>query len=649
MSRRPKILLQTNAPFQKTGLGENGRYLMKHLLRTGKYDVRYYCSQVLANDPNLGRLPCKAYGAIPLDQNVINELNRGGAREIAYGSHFIDQIVKEFQPDIWWESDDIWSTPGYCEKPWFKHVHAVFHKTPDSRPILDEAFKQAKATSHYTTWSQFAAKEMRRVDPSLSHVRCIYGMTDTAHFSPVSADEKRELRRRFGLDPKSLIFHTSNRNQLRKRFAETIEAFAQFRKANPRLKTQLHFHTAFHEKGAGFDIPKLAAYHGLKEEDILCTYVCNHCGAWHVAPYKGEFRDCQFCGTKGEAPSQHAPQGRGQVTPNPSIGVPDEEMRLMHGLFDAGLSVFDSGGLERFSISSLLCGLPTAISAYSCGEDFMDLPFVHPIAWAPFYQQGTSFMKATPRIESLVAFMEKVAKLTEAEREQMTGAGREWAVKTFSVEAIGAQWEALFDSLPPKDWSSVDLRPQLKNDKVAMPQVADPEQFVRALYRSILLCDPDPKGLKDWMASLAHGAPREQLYRTFIAIAQRDNAAAQPPKDFWTLIDKRAGKRRALLVLKQSIGDCTMITALFESFHEQYPDHDLYVGTDPQHFEVFAGNPHVHRALPYHGAMEQELAMTGAGRGDEPYFHVFFHPAIGSQRLLGYLSPDSIAHTLDAR
>lgn len=645
---RKKIVLQTNAPWQKTGLGQNGRYLMKHLLKTGKYEVVYYCtSMTLANDPNLSRMPCKAYGAIPLDQRIIDELNRGGAREVAYGSHFIDQIVKDEKPDIWWESDDIWSSPSYDSRPWFKHVHAIYHKTPDSRPILEEAYKQAKATPHFTTWSKFAADEMKRVDPTLSHIRHIYGMADTTHFSPITKAEKLGLRKRFGIPADALIFHTTNRNQLRKRFAETIEAFALFKRTNPKVNAKLHFHTAFYEKGSGFDIERLATYHGLKREDILATYVCKQCGGWHIAPYKGDFVDCQFCGTKGEPPTQNVHDGRGQVTPNPGIGVPDEEMRLMHGFSDAGLSVFDSGGLEYFSVSSLLCGLPTAISSYSCGEDFMHLPFVHPIEWAPYYQQGTSFMKATPRIESLVAFMEKVAKMTERDRAQMVEAGRDWALKTFSVETIGAQWERLFDSLPPKDWSSVTLTPKPKNASAAMPQIADPEKWVYALYETILLCSPDPDGLKNWLAALERGTSREDIYRYFLNEAVKDNARSQPPADFWTLIDRTTGRKRALWLIKESIGDCAICTQLFASFHEQYPNHDLYVATDPRHFEVFAGNPHVFRVLPYHAAMESEMAMIGAGRDDEPYFARFFHPAIGSQRVLGYLSPDSIAHPLE--
>jgi glycosyltransferase involved in cell wall biosynthesis len=635
MSTRKKIVLQTNAPWQKTGLGENGRYLMKHLLRTGKYEVVYYCtSGVLASDPNLSRLPCKAYGAIPVDQNIINELNRGGAREVAYGSYFIDQIIRDEKPDIWWESDDIWSTPGYADKPWFKHVHAVLHKTPDSRPILEEAFKQAHATPLFTTWSKFAADEMKRVDPKLTHVRHIYGMADTTHFSPISRAEKQDLRRRFGIDERALIFHTTNRNQLRKCFVQQIEAFAEFKRRHPKVNAKIHFHTAFHEKGSGWDLPRLAAFHGLKPEDLLSTYVCRQCGGWHITPYKGDFVDCQFCGAKGEAPVNGVHDGRGQMTPNPSLGVPDEEMRLMHGVADAGLSIFDSGGLERFSISSLLCGLPTAISSYSCGEDFMHLPFVFPVQWLPYYQPGTSFMKATPRVDSLVEFMEKVAAMTERERTQITEQGRDWAVKTFSVETIGAQWEQLFDSLPPKDWSSVTLTPKPKNDKAPMPQIADPEQWIRALYKDILNCTPDPDGLKNWMASLDRGTPRDAIYQYFLGEAVKDNAKNAPPQDFGTLFDGNtndpARRKRLLFVVKESGGDIFIATALLPGLKRLYPDHDLYFACEPKFAEILAGNPHIHRVLPYHPAMEAELQMA-------QYVDAYVYPAVQTQRQLGYL------------
>jgi hypothetical protein len=88
MSRKKKILIQTNAPWMKTGLAENGKILAKYLYKTGKYDIVYYCSQTHQHDPALQTTPWKSYGCIPADPHVQQQLNQdpGKARDVAYGS-----------------------------------------------------------------------------------------------------------------------------------------------------------------------------------------------------------------------------------------------------------------------------------------------------------------------------------------------------------------------------------------------------------------------------------------------------------------------------------------------------------------------------------------------------------------------------------
>jgi DNA-directed RNA polymerase subunit RPC12/RpoP len=607
---------------------------MKHLIRTGKYEVVYYCTNhVLSNDPNLSRMPCKAYGAIPADQNILNQLNQdpNRARDVAYGSFFIDQIIKDEKPDIYWESDDLWSSNGYIDKPWFKAINSVFHKTPDSIPILDVAYQQAKATPYFYTWAQFAVKEMQRVDPSLKHIKSIYGMSDTEHFAPITKKERDDLRARFGLDKDTTIFNITNRNQLRKCFIQIIEAFASFKKDYPFAKAKLHFHTSFAEKNQGWDIPKLAKFHGLKDEDILCTYVCKNCGNWHVAPYKGEDIDCPYCGSK-----------KSMITASTNHGVPDDEMKLMHGLSDAGLSIFDSGGQEYQSVASLLCGQPTAISAYSCGEDFMKLPFVYPVEWLPYYQPGTNFMKATPKLESLKGFMIKVHKMTEAEKLEIGGMSRDWAVKTFSVDTIGKKWEDLFDSMPPKDWSSITLDYKPKNVNYPMPTMTDNELWVKALYNNILLVEPDPEGHKYWLNALAGGMTRDQIYRYFISVGHSDNAKnAAKPIDIGESFDNN-GRKRILLVIKESGGDIFIVTSLFKGLKDLYPDADLYVACDPQFFDILAGNQYVYKTMAYQPFMESELAMM-------QHVDYYYYPALPTQKQLAYLTKDKIGLDLSPK
>ncbi len=81
---------------------------------------------------------------------------------------------------------------------------------------------------------------------------------------------------------------------------------------------------------------------------------------------------------------------------------------------------------------------------------------------------------------------------------------------------------------------------------------------------------------------------------------------------------------------------------MFKSFKEQYPDYDLYIGVDPKFADMFLGNPYVHKIIAYHPAMESELAMIGQGQAVS-YVNTYFHPAIGTQRQLDYLSNNNIA------
>ncbi len=624
---RKKIILQTNGPWIKTGLGEQGRYLLNHLVKTDKYDLVYYCTQIMQNDPNLSRLPVKAYGAIPNDQNIINRMNGdpGFAQQVAYGCHFIDEIIKTEKPDIWWESDDIWSTNGYMDKSWFKQIHSIFHKTVDSRPVLDEAYKQAKDNPLYRVWADFAAKEMRARGSEYSGVKAIYGMFDTTHFEPISPLEKLELRRKFNIDPSTFIFHTTNRNQLRKMFPSTLQAFSLFKKENPDANAKIHFHTSFSEKGAGWDIPKMAKHYGVNKDDVLCTYVCKSCKDWHIRTYIDEDIDCPVCRSQKSC-----------VTPNIGLGVPDDEMKLMHGCSDVGLSVFDSGGQERFSVTSMLCGLPTAISSYACGEDFMNLPFVHPIDWVPYHQPGTNFVKATPKIESIKDFMVKSYRMKKAERQKISEEGRDWALKTFSSDVIGKQWEELFDSLPPKDWSSIVLTAKPKNPGFPMPEMTTPEEWVKSLYNNILLVDPDPDGFKYWVMMVNEKkAPLKQIYDFFIGRALEDNKKNEPVQDFGILFDKNE-KKKILFVLKESGGDIFVGTSLFANLKKLYPDADLYVACEPKFMSIIHGNPHIHRVLAYHPAMEQEMSMMH-------YVDHYYFPAIATQRHLNYLTHDKIS------
>lgn len=638
-----RILLQTNPCYFKTGLSENARTLLKYLYKTGKYTLAHYCTQVSEADPQLSLTPWKSYGALPSDPRAIQELNQdpGKARNAAYGSWNIDKVIKDFKPTIVINSDDLWAAPkgDYIDKPWWKQINSVLHMTVDSLPILDLAFEQAEHTKYYLTWAKFAQNEMKRFGPKFAHVGQIYGAMDTDQFAPISTEEKVALRKRFGISPNAVIFNYVFRNQLRKGAPLVLDAFAQFKRENPTADVKLHFHTSVSEKGNGWDFPKLMSYYGVNPADVLFTYVCKHCGQWHISPYVGEDITCPYCKTE-----------KSMITVNIVHGVPSNEMKMVYGIADAAFSVHTSGGQELTACQSMLCELPLACTNYSCGVDYCLNPDVFTLGWKPYHEPGTNFIKSATNTEDIKRFINKVWRMSPRDVKEWGRRSRVWAKKTFSIETIGAQWEALFDSMPMVDWNTINLTPQIKNDQFPFPQIESADDFIQTLYREILKMD-EPlhgDGHKHWIARLKEGMKREDIYNYFLSVAKQENAkngAAQ--QDFSTLLDKTTGNKRALIVLKQSLGDCLMITQLFESFHEQYPHHDLYVACEPQFAPVFIGNIHVFRVLPYQDFMENEMACIGSGQPEEnALFHVYMHPAIQSQRQLNYLSNKNIAHNL---
>jgi hypothetical protein len=626
--RKKRILIHTNAPWLKTGLAENGKFLANHLYKTDKYEIAYYCSQTQVGDSLLNSTPWKSYGCIPNDQRIINQLNQNPqeARNVSYGSYYIDQVVKEFKPDIYLGSDDIWSFPGFTDKNWWSKIHSMLHITIDSRPVLEEAFMQAQKTKNYITWAKFGELEMKRCAPQLSHIKSVYGMTNISNFTPISKEQKNELRKRFNISPTTKIIGKVGRNQLRKEYVSIMTAFAEFKKQFPLSDLKLHFHTSFSEKGNGWDIPKMIGFLGIKPEDILCTYVCKECGQWHVRPYGGEDIDCPYCGAK-----------KSNITANIAHGVPPEEMKLLYGLWDAGINAHTSGGQELNCTNTLLCGLPLGCTNYASGEDFCALPFVYPISYEARYEAGTNFTKAANSIKSIKGFIERIHRMNEKDLREISQRSRTWAEKTFSIENIGAQWENLFDSLPLIDWDNVNLENSIKDEGYAMPDVKDEDEFIDLLYKNILKMD-EPKtgnGFQNWKKQLAGGAKREDVYKFFIDVAKKENQNNNK-QDFGTLLDN-TGKKRGLILIKESIGDCLIVTSLFESFHKQYPNHDLYIMTSPQYFDIFKGNPFVHKVLAYQDFAEQEMLMMGAGQ-KQGYFDIYLHPGILTQRHLGYLS-----------
>ena len=136
-------------------------------------------------------------------------------------------------------------------------------------------------------------------------------------------------------------------------------------------------------------------------------------------------------------------------------------------------------------------------------------------------------------------------------------------------------------------------------------------QYKNVLYKNILQVDVDEKdqGHQHWMQRLNTDMDRDGVLNYFRSVAQKENME-NTKTDFQDLF-LDTGNQKALMVCRGDLSTTFATTALLESFHETYPDTDLYFASPPETHHILDGNPHITKLLPYHEKMEDEFAMVG--------------------------------------
>jgi hypothetical protein len=291
------------------------------------------------------------------------------------------------------------------------------------------------------------------------------------------------------------------------------------------------------------------------------------------------------------------------------------------------------------NIESLLAGIPLATVPYSSGEEFTDNDFVYSIDGTFTRECGTGFKKFVPNINSIVKFYKKICDLDPKERKEIAEKGRKWVIEHFDAKIIAQKVETFLDLLTPLNWDNFKASSNLKNPNAPFPQVETDEDFVKTLYQTIMLNTGEPKGVSDWLNTLKAGISREEVYKYFINVAQKENKQQQKV-GLEELLDNN-GKKRYLIVLRKSIGDLMMVSSLLKNLKERIPDYDIYFATEPQYFPVLEGNSYIHKLIPFHELMDEELKMLGIGKNKglfDGYCNLSFNTQI-NYNYIGRINP----------
>jgi glycosyltransferase involved in cell wall biosynthesis len=620
--RKKKLVFQSDFALANTGFGRNTKALLEYLYKTDKYDIVNYAVGLNWSNPNLEATPWKSIGTLPDSQEELNRLNQdpNQARRASYGDYNLNRIIEQEKPDVYIAVQDIWGVDFAIEKPWFNKITSVLWTTLDSLPILPTAIAAAPKAKNYWIWSNFATKALNEMGHK--NVTTMHGCVEDKSFFRFLNSQKKDLRSKHKIDQEDFVVGFVFRNQLRKSVPNLLEGFSIFQKENPKLKTKLLLHTHY---GEGWNIKKLAEEYGVKNSDILTTYICKSCKGYSVRPHTSEDEECPYCKNKTF------------VTTGVSVGVTEDQLNEIYNLMDVYCHPFTSGGQEIPIQEAKLSELITLVTNYSCGEEMCEEGANSlPLEWSEYREHGTEFIKASTNPRSVAKQLQKVLEMSEPKKREMEKAARKWALENFSPNVIGKKIEEFIDNAPFVE--SFDFKEEEQNPHAQIGNIEDNSEWIKSLYANILKrvgVDEKDDGHKYWMNEIQKGTPRQQIDNYFRQVASQHNQKNKKVV-FEDFLSKDDDGKRILYVMPGSLGNVYLSTALFKSIKEQYPGYNLYVAVKPEYAELLLGNPHVHKVLNYVPQMDNLLWLEGSGEHNG-YFEIAFLPHASTQKIVSYL------------
>mgnify|MGYP001167929357 CR=1 FL=1 len=486
--------------------------------------------------------------------------------------------------------------------------------------MLDKHEIAAKHTNNVIVQASFAHKALSEK-----------GYADKTHLLPVPLDHKNfhkldadtvsKIKSKNGISQDDFIIGFVFRNQLRKSVPNLLEGFKRFTQEHPESNAKLLLHTHWAE---GWDISKLIAEKEINPASVLTTYFCKDCRNYEIKSFQGQDLDCKFCGSK-----------KSQQTTQIQKGVSEKQLNEIYNLMDVYCHPFTSGGQEIPIQEAKLTELITLVTNYSCGEEMCQSEAASlPLSWSEYREHGTEFIKASTKPNSICSQLTKVYKMKPKQKELMGKQARQWVVDNFSTEAVCKIIEDFIDNSPEIDYK-FDFLERRGNPNYVMPEIEEDSEWVLHMYANILnydSIDKDDDGYKHWMSELKQGKPRQDVEQYFRNIAAKENASKVSFED---LLDPNDKGKRILYCMPRSAGDIFLSTSLFKSIKETYPDHNLYVATSPEFFDILDGNEHVHKVLAFNDAFENHHFTEGSGE-NEGHFEISFIPHITTQKFQSY-------------
>ena len=624
-SKKKKIVIHSNHSRMNTGFGKHVKHLLTYLHKTGKYEVIEFANGKKWDDPSLSNMPWKAIGSLPVEPQLIQEINadQNKLRKAGYGHYKVDDLIKIEKPDIYLAIEDVWGVEGFWNKRWWKKINSLLWTPIDSLPLLDKHIDATKNTSNIVVQASFAQNELQNKGFKNSHLLPV--PIDTSKFFKLPDQDKQNLRKKFNISENDFIIGFVFRNQLRKSVPNLLEGFKLFLNSNPSSNAKLLLHTHWNE---GWDIPRLLREKNIDPSFVLTTYYCDKCKQYEIKPFSGQDLDCRFCGAK-----------KSQQTAQIQRGVSDSQLNEIYNLMDVYCHAFTSGGQEIPIQEAKLTELITLVTNYSCGEDYStEESGGLPLNWTEYREPGTQFIKASTISSHITEQLSKVYLMSDKDKSKMGKKARDFVIDFCSIDSVCSKFEKIISKLPKPDWDfNFDY---IKKDPHYSPKETDNHRdFIIDLYKNILKVeDPETteaEGISHWIQRINSDLNRQKVYEYFIKVATEDNQKNKtiPFEDILSKDDK--GKR-ILFVLPDSDIDIFNSTSLLKYIKDKHKDHNIYYATNKSNFDILHGNPYIHKVIEYNKVMDEFSWSEGRGNY-EGFFEFVLIPDTNTNKIHNYV------------
>ncbi len=223
-----------------TGFARVSENVLKRLKETGNYEIHV--------------LGCNWHGdTTPLQQEYYLYPASNRFQQAPFGEDRIREIVERIKPDVICTINDIWiineqwkRIKDLKEQLKFKFVGYYPMDSYEWYAGLLDTISDWDAAVCYT---EFGAQETINAGFQKPVTVIPHGLTQNQFF-PI---DKKEARKKLGLNEDDFIVFNGNRNQFRKRIDITISAFAKFAVGRPDTKLYLHMWM----KDMGWDVMPL--------------------------------------------------------------------------------------------------------------------------------------------------------------------------------------------------------------------------------------------------------------------------------------------------------------------------------------------------------------------------------------------------------